>query len=155
MVTEVSGPAFEGVDAGASLLWPLRRLLETDPERVIAVERRGDGIVERTARHTADQVRAVAKGLVACGVEPGDRVALMSHTRFEWMLVDLAIMSAGAVTVPVYETSSAEQLAWILEDSGAVVAIVESDDLRALSRDVAKLTEKIEELEGAVGRRGW
>ena len=132
MVTEVSGPAFEGVDAGASLLWPLRRLLETDPERVIAVERRGDGIVERTARHTADQVRAVAKGLVACGVEPGDRVALMSHTRFEWMLVDLAIMSAGAVTVPVYETSSAEQLAWILEDSGAVVAIVESDDLRAL-----------------------
>ncbi len=136
MVTEVSGPAFEGVDADANLLRPLQRLLETDPDRVIAVERQGDDLAERTARQIADQVRAAAKGLVACGVEPGDRVALMSHTRLEWMIADLAIMTAGAVTVPVYETSSAEQLDWILQDSGAVVAIVESDDLRALHDSV-------------------
>jgi len=132
MTTEASGPEFVGIAADANLLQSLQHLVATDPDRVIAVARRGDDLVDWTAKQTAEQVRAVAKGLVARGVEPGERVALMSHTRLEWMLADLAIMSAGAVTVPVYETSSAEQLAWILEDSGAVVAIVENDDLRAL-----------------------
>jgi long-chain acyl-CoA synthetase len=132
MQTEVSGPAFGGVAADANLLRSLQRLLEIEPDRVIALEHRGDDLVDWTVEQTAEQVRAAAKGLVACGIEPGDRVALMSHTRLEWMLADLAIMSAGAVTVPVYETSSADQFAWILEDSGAVVAIVENDDLRAL-----------------------
>jgi long-chain acyl-CoA synthetase len=131
-MAEASGPTFVGIAADANLLQPLQRMAAADPDRVIAVVRRGDDLVDWTAKQTAEQVRAVAKGLVAVGVEPGERVVLMSHTRLEWMLADLAIMSAGAVTVPVYETSSAEQLAWILEDSGAVVAIVETDDLRAL-----------------------
>ena len=137
MRTEATGPAFEGIVADANLLQPLRRLLERDPERIVAVTRHADDVVDWTATQVADQVRAVAKGLVASGVEPGERVALMSHTRLEWMIADLAIMSAGAVTVPVYETSSAEQLDWILQDSGAVVAIVESDELRALYDSVA------------------
>ena len=137
MKTEATGPTFERIAADANLLQPLRRLLERDPDRVVAVTRRGDDVVDWTATQVVDQVRAVAKGLVASGVEPGERVALMSHTRLEWMVADLAIMSAGAVTVPVYETSSAEQLDWILEDSGAVVAIVESDELRALYDSVA------------------
>ena len=76
----------------------------------------------------ADRVRAVAAGLIAAGIEPGDRVALMSATRVEWTIADLAILSAGAVTVPVYETSSAEQCAWILSDSGAKIAIAEQAD---------------------------
>ena len=63
-------------------------------------------------------------------MEPGDRVALLSKTRYEWTLADYAIWWAGAVTVPVYETSSPAQIAWILSDSGAVAAVVESADTR-------------------------
>jgi long-chain acyl-CoA synthetase len=73
-----------------------------------------------------EEVRALAKGLVAAGVEVGDRVAIMSRTRYEWTLADFAIWTAGAVSVPVYETSSAEQVAWITGDSGAVAVIVET-----------------------------
>jgi long-chain acyl-CoA synthetase len=71
----------------------------------------------------ADRVRGIAAGLIALGVGPGDRVALMSPTRAEWTIADLAILAAGAVTVPIYETSAAEQCAWIMSDSGAKVAI--------------------------------
>jgi long-chain acyl-CoA synthetase len=78
-----------------------------------------------TAAEFLSQVSAVAKGLIAAGVGAGDRVALMSKTRYEWTLVDYAIWFAGAVTVPVYETSSAEQVAWILKDSGARAVVVE------------------------------
>jgi long-chain acyl-CoA synthetase len=80
-----------------------------------------------TAGQFSAQVSALAKGLIAAGIEPGDRVALMSATRYEWTLADYAIWSAGAVTVPVYETSSAEQVEWILSDSGARAAIAETD----------------------------
>jgi long-chain acyl-CoA synthetase len=73
------------------------------------------------------EVVALAKGLIAAGIEPGDRVALMSKTRYEWTLIDYAIWSTGAVTVPIYETSSAEQVEWILSDSGAVAAFVETE----------------------------
>ena len=71
----------------------------------------------------ADRVRGIAAGLIALGVGPGDRVALMSQTRAEWTIADLAILAAGAVTVPIYETSAPDQCAWILSDSGAKVAI--------------------------------
>jgi long-chain acyl-CoA synthetase len=81
-----------------------------------------------TWREFAEQVRAVAAGLIAAGIQPGDRVALMSRTRFEWTLVDYAILTAGGVTVPIYPTSSLEQVDWILRDSGAVAVIVETDD---------------------------
>ena len=80
-------------------------------------------------RELAEQVRALAAGLAAVGVEAGDRVALMSPTRAEWTISDLAILAAGAVTVPIYETASAEQCAWILKDSGAKVAICGEPDL--------------------------
>jgi len=132
MKNEASGPAFGGIGSDANLLLPLRRLVEQDSDRVVAMTREGDHFVDWTVAQTADRIRAVAKGLVACGVEPGERVALMCHTRYEWLVVDMAIMSAGAVTVPVYDTSSAEQLAWILEDSGAVVAIVETGEMRSM-----------------------
>ncbi|MEU2170715.1 AMP-dependent synthetase/ligase [Micromonospora chersina] len=79
-----------------------------------------------TCRQFRDDVLALARGLVAAGVEPGARVALMSRTRYEWTLVDYAVWTVGAVTVPVYDTSSAEQLAWILADSGAVACVVET-----------------------------
>jgi long-chain acyl-CoA synthetase len=131
MKNEASGPTFQGGGPDANLLQPLRRLVEQDPHRVIAMTREGDHFVDWTVAQTADRIRAIAKGLVACGVEPGERVALMCHTRYEWVIIDMAIMTAGAVTVPIYDTSSAEQLSWILEDSGAVVAIFETDAMRA------------------------
>jgi long-chain acyl-CoA synthetase len=79
-----------------------------------------------TAAEFLAEVQAVAKGLVAAGVQPGDRVALMSRTRYEWTLFDYANWFAGAVTVPIYETSSTEQVSWILEDSGAVAVVAET-----------------------------
>ena len=79
-----------------------------------------------TAAELLTRVQAVAKGLIAAGISPGDRVALLARTRFEWTLADLAIWFAGAVTVPVYETSSDEQLRWILTNSEAAAIVVES-----------------------------
>ncbi len=78
-----------------------------------------------TWREFGEQVAGVAKGLIAAGVQAGDRVALQAKTRYEWPVLDFAIWTAGAVTVPVYETSSPDQVAWILADSGATAAVVE------------------------------
>ncbi|MDV7197978.1 long-chain fatty acid--CoA ligase [Rhodococcus kroppenstedtii] len=99
---------------------------ERSRPNAVVYRRQGRSWTDVTAADFAAQVRAVAKGLMASGVEQGDRVALMSATRFEWPLLDYAIWAAGAVTVPVYETSSAVQVRWILENSGARVAIVET-----------------------------
>ena len=85
-----------------------------------------------TSREFAAQVTALAAGLIAAGVEVGDRIAVMSGTRYEWMLCDFAIWTAGAVSVPVYETSSPAQVAWILRDSGAVAVFVENQKYAAL-----------------------
>src|SRR6478609_1874577 len=90
---------------------------------------RGDGgWQDVTWREFGAQVAGVAKGLVAAGVEAGDRVALQAKTRYEWTVCDYAIWTAGAVVVPVYESSSADQVAWILSDSGAKAAVVESEE---------------------------
>lgn len=97
------------------------------PERVLFSRPVGQAWEDVTATQFADLVTGVAKGLVAAGVQPGDRVALLSPTRFEWTLFDFAIWAAGAVSVPIYDSSSPEQIAWIVEDSGAVLAIVERD----------------------------
>ncbi len=97
--------------------------------------RDADGWVDVTAAEFHDEVRAVAKGLIAAGVEAGDRVALLSKTRYEWTLFDYAIWFAGAVTVPIYETSSAEQIGWILQDSGARGVVAEGPDHLARVRE--------------------
>ena len=102
------------------------------PDAALFARKEGDGgWRDVTAREFLAEVTALAKGLVAAGVQPGDRVGLMSRTRYEWTLVDFAIWFAGGVTVPVYETSSAEQVRWILSDSGAVGVFVESEALAA------------------------
>ena len=86
----------------------------------VALRRRVDGDVARRHRPAfADEVMAAAKGFIAAGIQSGDRVAVMSKTRYEWTLVDFALFTVGAVVVPIYETSSAEQVDWILSDSGA------------------------------------
>ena len=96
------------------------------PDRVVLNRREGTTWQPVTAAAFAAEVDRLALGFVAAGVRPGDRVGLMARTRYEWTLVDVALWTAGAVTVPVYETSSAEQLRWILADSGAVGVVVES-----------------------------
>ncbi|MBE9373145.1 long-chain fatty acid--CoA ligase [Saccharopolyspora sp. HNM0983] len=110
----------------------------------VSFRRRVEGTwVDVTAAEFAAQVLGVAKGLIAAGLQPGDRVGLMSRTRYEWSLFDFAIWTAGCATVPVYETSSADQAEWILGDSGAKAVIVESDANRA---EVDKVRDRLDEL---------
>ncbi|MFI1399064.1 AMP-dependent synthetase/ligase [Streptomyces sp. NPDC020681] len=124
---EFSLPALYEVPSDGNLTDLIRRNATQHPD-VAVMGRKVAGVwTDVTARQFLAEVRAAAKGLISAGVRPGDRVALMSRTRFEWVLLDFAIWSAGAVTVPVYETSSAEQVQWILGDSGAVAVIVESE----------------------------
>jgi long-chain acyl-CoA synthetase len=80
-----------------------------------------------TAAQFRDEVRALAKGILAAGIRHGDRVGLMARTSYAWTLIDYAIWTIGAVTVPVYETSSAEQVEWILSDSGCRGVFAETD----------------------------
>ncbi|MGF1431593.1 AMP-dependent synthetase/ligase [Kitasatospora sp. LaBMicrA B282] len=105
--------------------------------RVAVVSRKLEGRWQDvTAAAFLGEVHRAAKGLIAVGVQPGDRVAVMSRTRYEWTLLDFAIWSAGAITVPVYETSSAEQVQWILGDSGAVAVVTETDSHAAVVESV-------------------
>lgn len=106
----------------------VHRLNETPNDALFALDN-GDGTWSNvTTREFYDRVVALAKGLVAAGVQPGQMVAIMSRTRFEWTLVDFAIWFAGAVPVPIYETSAPSQMEWILSDSDAVMLFVESQD---------------------------
>ena len=100
-----------------------------DPDEVMLRRRSSGGEWQDvTAGQFREEVSALAKGLIAAGIQPGDRIAIMSRTRYEWTLADYAIWAAGAVSVPIYETSSAEQVEWIIGNSGARAAIAESDD---------------------------
>lgn len=95
---------------------------------VVSFRRQVEGTwLDVTAKEFAAQVLAVAKGMAKAGVGRGDRVAIMSKTRYEWTLIDFAIWAAGAVTVPIYDTSSPEQVHWILSDSAAKAVFVETN----------------------------
>jgi long-chain acyl-CoA synthetase len=110
----------------------------TEQPGTVLLARRVDGAwTDVTAGQFLDEVRRLAKGFVAAGIGVGDRVGLMSRTRYEWTLVDYAVWFAGGVTVPIYETSSAEQVEWILADSGAVAVVVESERHAATYAEVA------------------
>ncbi|TDD14119.1 long-chain fatty acid--CoA ligase [Kribbella turkmenica] len=109
-----------------SLSDPIWANASSHPDTAVFSRRVEGGWLDVSAAEFARQVTGVAKGLIAAGVQHGDRVALLSATRYEWTLVDYAIWSIGAVTVPIYETSSASQIQWILTDSEAVAAVVEN-----------------------------
>ncbi|MFJ9800758.1 AMP-dependent synthetase/ligase [Streptomyces wuyuanensis] len=108
------------------------------PDAVVLRRKEGDGWRPVTAAEFAREVTAVAKGLVAAGLEPGGRVVVMSRTRYEWTVLDFAVWAAGGQSVPVYATSSAEQIAWILSDSGARFAVVENDANAAAVAEAAR-----------------
>jgi long-chain acyl-CoA synthetase len=126
---EYSTPASVDIPSSASLTDVVFERAASDPGRVVIRRRSASGAAgwhDVTARQFADDVTALAKGLIAAGIVTGDRVALMSRTRYEWTVIDYAIWAAGATTVPIYETSSAEQVEWILTDSEAHALIVET-----------------------------
>jgi long-chain acyl-CoA synthetase len=111
---------------------------ERDNPDFVIYNRQVDGVwTDVTCAEAAGQIRAAALGLISLGVQAGDRVSIFSATRYEWAILDLAILSIGAVTVPIYETSSAEQVRWVLQDSEAVVAFVESDEHAKIVTELA------------------
>ncbi|MBO1902022.1 long-chain fatty acid--CoA ligase [Leucobacter weissii] len=120
----------------------LEERVAATPDRVLFATPDGDGWRDVTAVEFRARVVEVAKGLVAAGVQPGDRIAFVCKTSFEWTLIDFALHYAGAVMVPVYETSSALQLHWVLEDSRVRGVITESGD------HAARLDEIRDEVEG-------
>jgi long-chain acyl-CoA synthetase len=124
-VREFSTPLSVDIPATGNLTDDVVDNASVAPDAVVFSRPGHEGWSEVTAAGFLGEVRAVAKGLVAAGVQAGDRVALISKTRYEWTLVDYAVWFAGAVTVPVYETSSADQIEWILADSGAVAVVAE------------------------------
>ncbi|QRY63670.1 AMP-binding protein [Gordonia sp. PDNC005] len=134
---EYTTPTSLVVDPSATTITTLQRYRKERPTLPL-FKRRGDGgqWVTVTAAQFADEVDAVAKGLIAAGVTAGDRVALLSSTRFEWSLFDYAIWRAGATTVAIYETSSPDQVDWILTDSAASVLIVEDAGQRSKHQEV-------------------
>ena len=107
-----------------------------EPHRVLLSRPVGDGWQKVTSVELDQEIRSVAKGLIAHGVQRGDRLAIMAKTRYEWTILDFAIIYCGGITVPIYETSSAEQVKWILSDSGSVLLVVETPTLANLARSV-------------------
>ncbi len=139
---EYTAPGEVPLPDDANLLQPLQEHAKATPTKPLLAYRQGDEFIDVSASEFLDTVERLARGLIGLGVQPGDRVALMSATRIEWTYVDYAILAAGGVTVPIYDTSSAEQVEWIISDSGAVAAVFENDDLKAAFDEVAsKLPE--------------
>ena len=135
-MNEFSTPAIVPAATAGNLTNLVAERAWFEPQRVMLSRPLGDGWQEVTAREFEEEVRTVAKGLIASGIAIGDRVAIMAKTRYEWTILDFAIWFSGAISVPIYETSSAEQIQWILEDSGAVAIVVETPALADTARPV-------------------
>ena len=135
--TEFSVAAIVPPPTSGSLVDDIVDNAQTAPHRVALSVNRGGAWVGVTSQQFLDQVKAVAKGIVASGVEPGQRVGIMSRTRYDWTVADYAIWYAGATVVPIYETSSAEQVEWILGDSNAVGVFLESAKNKSVFDEVA------------------
>ncbi len=126
---EYSSPVAVQIDPNETVadgLWEAER---THPNRAALAYRDGAGFVDVSTKELADRVRRIAAGFMAAGIEKGDRICLFSSTRREFTEVDYAIWAAGAATVTIYETSSAEQVEWIVKDSGATAIVCENDHL--------------------------
>ncbi len=135
-MNEVTTPALVPSATAGNLTNLIAERAWFEPERITMSRPLGDGWQSVTSREVDEEVRATAKGLIAAGIQIGDRVAIMARTRYEWTILDFAIWYAGAVVVPIYDTSSAEQIDWILNDSSTVGIIVETPALRELVQTV-------------------
>lgn len=131
---------FEG-DPSDSLADLPGRNAEKNPQRVAFTVKEAGAWRDVTAAQFNHDVRALAKGLIAQGLQAGDRLAIMARTRYEWTLLDFATWAAGGVPVPIYETSSAEQVEWIVKDSGTRFLVVETAKHAAVAEEArANLT---------------
>jgi long-chain acyl-CoA synthetase len=127
-VTEVrAGPLAPRVTTGSTADLPFTNAAEA-PEAVVLRRKQGGSWRPVTAEAFAREVTATAKGLIAAGLEPGGRVAVMSRTRYEWTVLDFAVWAAGGQSVPVYATSSPDQIDWIVRDSGARLVVTETPE---------------------------
>ena len=137
VLVEHSEPELVAYPTSGTIVDDIPRNAAQRPDQ-IGFLRRTDGATWRPVSYRTfhDEVRAVAKGLMASGLGAGQAVGLMSRTRYEWTLLDYAILHAGGVVVPIYETSSAEQVEWILADSGATGVVVEGDKHRTIFDEV-------------------
>ena len=151
---QYSTPSNFTVDAKATTVDAVLRHRAKTPNATLLRKLSGDTWVDVSAKTFADEVDAVAKGIVASGINPGDRVALLSSTRYEWTVIDYAIWRAGGVTVAIYDTSSPDQVQWILEDSATRLLIVELPKHRSQHQEVIAaapaLTETLVIDEGAI-----
>jgi long-chain acyl-CoA synthetase len=136
-VQEYTSPGEVAIDPSENLTRAVWAAAENRPDAPAVAHRVGDRFVEWSNRQFADEILAVAKGLIAKGIQPGDKVCLYSSTRIEWTVFDIAIWAAGAVTVPIYETSSAEQVEWIVSDSEAKAIVIETPELKGTYESVA------------------
>ena len=131
IVKQFTNPVKEPIDSDISLFDLLDNRAKRDPEGAMIEYKGDDGTWHPySAQVFRDMVIDLAKGLVGLGVNKGDSVAIVSRTRWEWTALDMAIMSIGALTVPVYETNSASQVSWIFNDSKVTLAIAEDDGQR-------------------------
>jgi len=135
-MNEVTNPAIIPAATAGNLTNLISERAWFEPERITMSRPLGDGWQPLTARQVEEEIRATAKGLVAAGIAIGDRVAIMARTRYEWTILDFAIWYAGGCVVPIYETSSAEQVDWILNDSASVGLIVETPTHKELVNSV-------------------
>jgi long-chain acyl-CoA synthetase len=135
-MNQISVPAIVPAASAGNLTNLVSERAWFEPERIMLSRPLGDGWQSVTAKEFEAEVKATAKGLIAAGVNIGDRVAIMSRTRYEWTILDFAVWYAGGCVVPIYDTSSAEQIDWILNDSGSVAIIVETPALRDLVKTV-------------------
>ncbi|MGJ9372204.1 AMP-dependent synthetase/ligase [Nesterenkonia sp. CF4.4] len=124
---EIATPPAVEVPAELNITDLLERQFTADPQNILFGRQLSPGQwTDVSTAEFRDQVIALAKGIIGSGIEVGDRVAIMAPTRYEWTLLDFAIFYAGAVTVPVYETSSPSQVAWIIEDAGVKLLVAET-----------------------------
>ena len=131
IVKQFTNPVKEPIDSDINLFDLLDNRAKRDPEGAMIEYKGDDGTWHPySAQVFRDMVIDLAKGLIGLGVNKGDSVAIVSRTRWEWTALDVAIMSIGAVTVPVYETNSASQVSWIFNDSKVTLAIAEDDGQR-------------------------
>ena len=131
IVKQFTNPVKEPIDSDINLFDLLDNRAKRDPEGAMIEYKGDDGTWHPySAQVFRDMVIDLAKGLIGLGVNKGDSVAIVSHTRWEWTALDMAIMSIGALTVPVYETNSASQISWIFNDSKVTLAIAEDDGQR-------------------------
>lgn len=124
---EYSVPASFAVGEHDSIVSSVSAHAAESPDHVIFRRLVNGTWTDVTCAEAAEQIRSVALGLIAEGIAPGDRVAILSATRYEWPIIDFAILSVGAVTVPIYETSSAEQVRFVLDNSAAKIVFAETD----------------------------